>query len=172
MKPLRIVRNEIPLAMKVVGIALLLMVPGLLIFRFHIVCTETVALAGICILIAVFVWTLKGFIIIDFKKGIILEGHQIFGLRLSATRSHFTGVEKIYVNYIGGGLMTYSDDDDVQPYAPIYKAFLKTLEGDKFCIAQYRNKDRVMGRVKDLNKILNVEVYDNSITVRDEFYEE
>jgi len=165
---LKITSNDIPVAVKVLVIATALLVPGSLIFWFHVVAKETIFFFLAGIIISVCSWTLKAFVAINFKKKEIIEGHEMLGLRVYTNyKTTFTGFEKIFINYIRSSVEHF-DGDDSEHTPPSFKAFLKTCEGDKFCIAQGHKKVNVMRRVKEINSVLKTEVYDNTITIRPE----
>jgi hypothetical protein len=133
---------------------------------YHIVEKDLIIRFLVCVLISLLLWTAKGFVLIRFDKKIISEGYTILGLRiLTLYRAEFTGFEKIYINYVSSGTSTHFNQrapDDRMRTAAKYKAFLKTCEGDKFCVAEHGMKENVVQKVTSIGAAIKCPVYDNT----------
>jgi hypothetical protein len=165
MKPLQIDIHSVPAFYKILCISIIMATNVRLIF-FQIVATDLLIRFLVCVLISVLLWTAKSFVWIQFDKNTISEGYSILGFKvLTLYKAKFTGFEKIYINYIGRGYSTslfQRTADDRVSTAAKYKAFLKTHEGDKFCVAENGFKKLVIHRVDSIAAIVNCRVYDNT----------
>lgn len=133
---------------------------------FQIVSMDLVVRFVVCLIISILLLTAKGFVLIRFEKKGISEGYTILGIRiLTLYRAEFTGFEKIYINYIDSGSSTYfgqrTSADRMRTSAK-FKAFLKTVEGDKFCIAQSGIKRILVGQVEAISAVVKCPIYDNT----------
>ena len=104
----------------------------------------------------------KDILVVDFDRKQIKEGFKILGLR-HTDKTNFSGLEKIFINKINTSqafrhltrTMTIRDE--------MYKAFLKTDEGDKYWIGIDRDKDKLIKRLKVINEDLTTEIYDYTV---------
>lgn len=148
MNALKITRNEIHVLYKVLCIMIIMATNVRLLF-YQIVDTVIVIRFLVCVIISVLLWSLKSFVYIDLDNKKISEGYSVLGLRLITTyKATFTEIEKMYVNYITSGWTSDSLGYTEGKTPPMYKAFLKTSEGDKFCVAVGASKREVMARVR------------------------
>jgi hypothetical protein len=97
--------------------------------------------------------TAKEFVTIDFTKGVIAEGYWILGAK-SVDIAHFSAIEKIYINRVRCSTRrdTYSQVDTEYSTWGVYKAFLKTVEGDKIVIGIGSNKKELIKREDTYNR--------------------
>ncbi len=165
MKSLQLQIHSVPAFLKIVCIGIVMSTNIPLIY-YNDVALDLVARVLVCLLISALLWTAKSFVWIRFDKNTISEGYSILGVRvLTLYKSTFTGFEKIYINYVGGGSSTIvlqRTTDSRISTAARYKAFLKTYEGDKFCIAEDSIRTLILRRVDSIAAAVNCPVYDNT----------
>jgi hypothetical protein len=107
--------------------------------------------------------TAREFVTIDLAKGVITEGYWILGTK-SVDITHFSAIEKIFINRVRLSTRqdTYSQVDTVYSEWDVYKAFLKTVEGDKIVIGIGSNKKELIRRIIEHNRILRTPIVDTS----------
>ena len=88
---------------------------------------------------------------IDISEKRIGEGVKIFGLkRISWTR--YSEIEKIYINSVNTvGEDIYSLPNKVTVRDTIFKAFIKTTNGDKIFLMAGSDKDLLLKKLNELN---------------------
>ena len=110
-------------------------------------------------LFAVAIWSAKDILLIDFDSNEVKEGFKIFGLS-HTDKTKFSGLEKIYINKISTGETFRQLTRTMTIHHQSYKAFLKTSEGEKYWISVDSDKDKLIDKLKAINKNLKTEIYD------------
>lgn len=134
-----------------------------LVFIFAVYKLITLSIAGIVLsVIAVAIWTAKEIVVVDFDKGIIGEGYWILGVT-SLEKTEFSEIEKVFINRIKATsrLNHLAGSTDYTHY--IYKAFLKTIEGEKIEIAVGADKEKMIKKLKGYNKTLKTVIIDTTL---------
>lgn len=163
MEVYKIIRNDIHVGYKIIVIGVLMATNVRLIF-YQIVDAQILIRFLACVLIAIVLLSLNSFVLIDFKKQKISEGYCVFSIPFITTyKGKFSGFEKMYINFVTSGWTSDSLGFTEGATPPMYKAFLKTNEGDKFCVAIGANKSSVLARVVGINSVLKTEMFDNTI---------
>jgi hypothetical protein len=118
---------------------------------------------GICNILAIAVWTAREIVIIDFETQTIKEGFTVLWINF-VSKSRYSGFEKIFINSVAtsGVFRHIAGEKTIRDKG--YKAFLKTYEGEKFCIAVQRDKDTLMEKLGEYNRLIGTEVVDNTET--------
>ena len=111
--------------------------------------------------IAMAIWTGKDLVVIDFDKGTIGDGFRILGITY-LDKSNFTGIEKIFINRINMVETFRPLTRSVDIHHVNYKAFLKTFEGEKICVGISIDKDKLIEKLRDYNKVLKVNIFDTT----------
>ncbi|MEO8472530.1 MAG: hypothetical protein ABI477_10055 [Chryseolinea sp.] len=162
LRPIEInVRHLSPLWLKFIG--LLIFLPAnykLITFSFSEINPFLLIVLNV---IAFSIWTGREIVILDFDNRQIKEGYKILGLVVNADTYKFTGIEKMYVNRILTAQTVYQLSTSSTIHDQIYKAFLKTDEGDKFCIGQMRDKDKLIKALKRYNQTIKSTIIDNTL---------
>ncbi len=160
MRQLEIVRKDLaPGQLKIFGVLIVLATNyKLLTFTFHEV-NPAIFIVGN--LVAFAIWSAKDIMVIDFDKNVIGEGFKIFGLRYT-DKTKFSTIEKIYINSVNTGETFRQLTRTMSIHHEGFKAFLKTIEGDKFWIAMNTDKDKLIRRLKKYNTTIMTEIYDNT----------
>lgn len=112
-------------------------------------------------LIAVIIWTGKKIVVIDMERQEIGEGFRIFGIAY-LDKYKFSALEKIFINRVNATQTFVHLTRSMDIHHVLYKAFLKTVEGEKICIAEYTNKDKLIAGLNKYNSVLKTDIFDNS----------
>lgn len=153
------VKDLAPLELKVFSVLVILAVNyKILTFTFDDVSPITYI---ICIAIAVGTWTIKSVVVVDQEKRIVGEGFKIAGLRY-LSKYKFSEIEKVFVNSVSSGTTFRHLTRTMEIHHHTYKAYLKTVEGDKFCIAINADKDKLMGALQKYNQYIKTSIVDNT----------
>lgn len=114
-------------------------------------------------LIAIVIWVTKKVIVVNMDTQEIGEGFGIFGINY-LDKYKFAGLEKIFINRVNT-VQTFTQlTRTTDIHHKYYKAFLKTVEGEKICIDEHTNKDKLIARLKAYNIVLETVIFDNSLT--------
>ena len=135
----------------------------ILIFLFSVYKLINLSVLGLVLsVVAVGLWTAREIVVVDFHKKIIGEGHWILGLS-SLEKTRFSELEKIFINRVKSTtrMNHLIGSADITDY--VYKAFLKTAEGEKFEIATGSDKDKVIRKLKEYNKVLKTVIIDSTL---------
>lgn len=112
-------------------------------------------------LIAFSIWTGREVVIIDLKNKMIKEGYKVLGI-LRTDKYQYTGIEKIFVNRVLTSQSFYRLATETRVHDEVYKAFLKTDDGEKFCIGEKRDKDELIKLLKGYNRSIKTIIIDNT----------
>jgi hypothetical protein len=113
-------------------------------------------------LFAIAAWTMNKIVSIDFANKKIGEGVGIFGLR-SLNWRKYNEIEKIFINSVNVvGQDVYSLPWSVTWKDKLYKAFLKTTDGEKILLMVNSDKDLILKKINDYNKIIGTKIFDNT----------
>ncbi len=113
-------------------------------------------------LAAISFWTAKEIIHIDTSAKRIGEGFRIFGLkRISWT--NYSEIEKIYINSVNTvGLEGYSLTKMLKVREKVFKAFIKTTDGDKIFLIADSDKKLILKKLSEFNQTLHTQIFDTS----------
>ena len=111
--------------------------------------------------IAVAIWTGKELVIIDYENSVVGEGFRLLGITY-LDKTKFSGLEKIYINSVRSSETFRHLTRSIDIHHHNYKAFLKTVEGEKICVGIDTDKDELIIRLKKYNEVLNVDIFDNT----------
>jgi hypothetical protein len=113
-------------------------------------------------LLAISFWTAKEIIVLDLNKKRIGEGFKVFGTR-RVTWTNFSEIEKIFVNSVNTvGQDIYSLPWAVTTRDKVYKAFIKTSDGTKLFLAFDNDRDVLLKKLNNYNRIIKTEIFDNT----------
>jgi len=113
-------------------------------------------------LLAVSFWIAKEIVLIDIPGKRIGEGIKVLGLR-RMNWLNYSGIEKIYINSVERvGEDIFSLPNNVTIRDRIYKAFIKTTNGDKLLLSVDNDKDLLFKKLNKLNKKLDTIIIDQS----------
>ena len=101
-------------------------------------------------------------VVVDFDKRIISEGMSYFGLQNLQHHYRFSGFEKIFINTTAKQKLLNTRVAANMMHTTLYKAFVKTLEGDKICIGVDMRKERLIKKISNVRAIFYVPVFDNT----------
>jgi hypothetical protein len=105
-------------------------------------------------------WIAKEIVLIDISEKRMGEGFKVFGLR-QINWIKYSGIEKIYINSVKTvGEDIYSLPNKVTVRDKVYKAFLKTTNGDKLVLIVDNDKDLLLKKLNELNKNLKTQIID------------
>lgn len=113
-------------------------------------------------LIAVVIWVIKKVLVVDMDKQEIREGFWIFG-NIYLDKYKFPGLEKIFINRVNSVQTFRQLTRTIDIHHQHYKAFLKTADGEKICIGEDADKDKLIAEVKAHNTVLKTVIFDNSL---------
>ncbi len=116
---------------------------------------------AICNFIAIAVWTAKQVVVIDFQERTIGEGSTILGMNFLSKNS-YSGFEKIFINSVATGETFRHLTRNIRIHHNGFKAFLKTNEGDKYCIAVESDKERLIKKTLQYNLAIMTQIVDNT----------
>lgn len=115
----------------------------------------------ICNTLAVAIWTAKEVVIIDFDKRVIGEGFRILGMTY-LDKLNFSGIEKIFINRISAKATLVHVTGSRDYHTVFYKAFLKTNEGDKVVVGVSADKEKLIRRLLEYNRVINTTIFDTT----------
>jgi len=104
-------------------------------------------------LIAAAIWTGKEIVVVDMNKQEIGEGFRVLGITY-LDKEKFSGLEKIFINRVNTSQTFTHLAGSTAIHDELYKAFLKTAEGEKICIGEDRDKDKLIARLNTYNTVL------------------
>jgi len=111
-------------------------------------------------LLAVSFWIAKEIVLIDITEKRIGEGINVLGLR-RMNWIKYSGIEKIYINSVKTvGEDIYSLPNKVTIRDRVYKAFIKTTNGDKLLLIVDNDKESLFKRLNELNAKLKTQIID------------
>lgn len=110
---------------------------------------------------ALAIWTSHNVIVIDREKQYLGEGFVILGIRYIA-KTPYTAIEKIFVNKIKLRETFRPSTRTIEIHHEVYKAFLKTTDGNKFWIAEDTDKRELFKRLQELNRSLQTQLIDST----------
>ena len=113
-------------------------------------------------LLAVVIWVVKKFLVVDMDNREIREGFWILG-NIYLDKYKFTGLEKIFINRVNSVQAFRQLTRTIDIHHQHYKAFLKTADGEKICIGEDADKDKLIAEVKAYNTVLKTVIFDNSL---------
>ncbi|SHG42085.1 hypothetical protein SAMN04488109_0186 [Chryseolinea serpens] len=113
-------------------------------------------------LIAVLIWLVKTVLVVDMDKQEVREGLWIFG-NIYLDKYKFQGLEKIFINRVNSVQTFRQLTRTIDIHNQHYKAFLKTTDGEKICIGEDADKDKLIAEVKAHNTVLKTVIFDNSL---------
>src|SRR5688572_10740048 len=111
--------------------------------------------------IAIAIWTGKDIVVIDAGKNRIGEGFRIMGFSHLDWIS-YSGVEKIFINTTNETETFRHLTRTIDINHRGYKAFLKTNEGEKICVGISSDKDKLIKQLKQYNRSIGAEIFDNT----------
>ncbi|WP_160143966.1 hypothetical protein [Chryseolinea soli] len=114
-------------------------------------------------LIAVVIWVGRKIVVVDMDRQEIREGFWIFG-NVYLDKYKFSGLEKIFINRVNDVQTFRQLTRSIDIHHKYYKAFLKTVEGEKICLDEDADKDKLIARLKAYNIVLETVIFDNSST--------
>jgi hypothetical protein len=161
MKKVLVIKKELsPTWLKIVGVLIFLAT----LYKIVSLTFFTVGLHVYLImnLIAVMIWVGKKIIVVDMNKQEIREGIRIFG-NIYFDKYKFPGLEKIFINRVNSVQTFRQLTRTVDIHHQQYKAFLKTTDGEKICIGEDADKDKLIAELRAHNSVLKTFIFDNSL---------
>lgn len=111
-------------------------------------------------LLAVSFWIAKEIVHIDIPGRRIGEGVKILGVR-RMNWVKYSGIEKIYINSVKTvGEEIYSLPIKVTVRDRVYKAFIKTTNGDKLLLMVDNDKALLLKKLNEINRELKTQIID------------
>jgi hypothetical protein len=113
-------------------------------------------------LIATAIWTGKKIVVIDINKMEIGEGFGFFGI-VHLDKYKFSGLEKIFINRVNTAETFTHLARTIDIHHDNYKAFLKTVDGEKICIREHTDKEILIAELMSYNVVLKTAIFDTSL---------
>lgn len=101
----------------------------------------------------------------DYKKRTCFKYLWILGFKRGASKK-FNNIEKIFINTVryspAGYLRFLPTFPDANPIENSHKSFLKFDDGEKLVLLEMHSKEKLIAKLKELNKELKTKIYDST----------